>query len=110
MSCLILGIVFIVITYLSWRGTVIAVYHYNNRVDEAEVPLWFAIIIAIFYLLPVWNVMMFIAYNIFFAFLASRKVSRNKPFVTDYWVIELNDKNIFHRIFKKVIGFLTKPI
>jgi hypothetical protein len=106
-SWLVLGVIFTVITYLSWRGTVIAVYHYNDKVNEARVPLWFGIIIAIFYLLPVFNVILFIVYHIFFTFLASRKISNWKY---RYRVIELSDKNVFHRIFKKVMRFLTKPI
>jgi hypothetical protein len=107
MSWLILGVIFTVITYLSWRGTVIAVYHYYDKVNEAMVPLWFGIIIAIFYLLPVFNIILFIAYHIFFTFLASRKIS---SWNYEYWVIELSDKNVFHKIFKKVMRFLAKPI
>lgn len=107
MSWLVLGVIFTVITYLSWRGTVIAVYNSNDRVDEAEVPLYFGIIMTIFYFAPGFNIMLFLGYNIWFAYCALRKPKR---YYGTYWILELSDKNVFHRIFKKVIGFLTKPI
>lgn len=107
MSWLVLSVILIVITYLSWRGTVITVYNDTNKVDEVKVPLYVGIIMIILYLIPIFNIMLFLGYNIWFAYCALRKPKRGYE---DYGILELNDKNIFHRIFKKVVGFLTKPI
>lgn len=107
MSWLVLSVILTVITYLSWRGTVIAVYNNINKVDEEEVPLYIGIIIVVLYFIPFLNIILFLGYNIWFACSALRKPKRCYD---EYCILELNDKNVFHRIFKKVFKFLTKPI
>lgn len=106
MSWIILGLVFLVVTYLSLKGTVIEEYAGNNYVGERHVSLWMLLVVGLIYMIPIFGIIVFIAYNIMFFVHAAWKPERN----CDRLIFKLSDKNILHRILKGIIYFLTKSI
>jgi hypothetical protein len=106
MGWIILGIVFLVVTIWSLRGTTFAEYHYQNRVDEHHVAVWMLIIAFIIYCIPIIGIMAFIAYHIWFSILASRKPHHSY----EYLIIELSKENVLHRILGTIACYLTKEV
>lgn len=106
MIWIILGLVFLVVTYLSLKGTIIEVYNGKNKIDEYYIPVWVLLVLGLFYIIPVFSIIVFIVYLIIFLMGAIRK--------PDYWddriIFRLSSKNILHRILRIVIHFLTKHI
>lgn len=64
MDWVILGLVLLVVTYWSLKGTIIAEYRYENRVDEHHVPVWILLIAFVIYCIPIMGILAFIAYHI----------------------------------------------
>lgn len=106
MGWIILGIVFLVVTIWSLRGTTFAEYHCKNRVDEHHVAVWMLIIAFIIYCIPIIGIMAFITYHIWFSILVSRKPHNSY----EYFIIELSKKNVLHRILGTVVCYLTKEV
>ena len=107
MGWIILGIVFLVVTIWSLRDTTFVEYYHENAVDEHHATVWMMIIAFIIYCIPIIGIMAFIAYNIWFFILASRKPKHNRY---EYLIIELSKENVLHRIFKIVANCLTKEV
>lgn len=106
MGWIILGLVFLVVTYLSLKGTVIEEYAGRNYVGERHVSLWMLLVIGLIYMMPFVGIIVFIACSIMFFVYATWKPKR----YCDRLIFKLSDKNILHRILKGIIHFLTKSI
>lgn len=106
MEWIILGIVFLVVTIWSLKGTTFAEYHYKNRVDEHHIPVWMLIIAFVVYCIPIIGIMAFIAYHIWFFILANRKPHQEYK----YLILELSKENVLHRILGAVVHYLTREI
>lgn len=106
MSWIILGLVFLVVTYLSLKGTVLEEYSGKDKVDEYHVPMWVLLILGLLYIIPIFGIIGFIAYNIVFLIFALRKPAKYYNRI----ILRLSGKNILHRILGGVIYFLTKEI
>ena len=106
MIWIILGLVFLVVTYLSLKGTVIEEYSGRDKVDEYHIPVWVLLMLGLLYIVPTLGIVIFVAYNITFLIFACRK-----PNVwDDKYILKLSNKNILHKILRGVINFLTKSI
>lgn len=106
MSWIILGLVFLAVTYLSLKGTVIEEYAGRNYVGERHVSLWMLLVAGLIYMIPIFGIIVFIAYNIMFLVHAAWEPKR----YCGRLIFKLSDKNILHRILKSIIPFLTKSI
>lgn len=106
MIWIILGLMFLAVTYLSLKGTVIEEYAGRNYVGERHVSLWMLLVIGLIYMMPFFGIIVFIAYNIMFFVHAAWKPKR----YCDRLIFKLSDKNILHKILKWFINFLTKDI
>lgn len=106
MIWIILGLVFLVVTYWSLKGTVIEEYAGRNYVGEEHVPLWMLLVAGLIYMIPIFGIIVFIAYNIMFFVHAAWKPKR----YCNRLIFKLSDKNILHKILKWFINFLTKDI
>lgn len=106
MVWIILGLVFLVVTYFSLKGTVIEEYAGRSYVGEEHVPLWMLLVAGLIYMIPIFGIIVFIAYNIMFFIHAAWEPKR----YCDRLIFKLSDKNILHRILKNIIHFLTKDI
>lgn len=106
MVWIILGLVFLVVTYLSLKGTIIEKYAGKNYVGERHVSLWMLLVTGLIYMIPVFGIIFFIAYNIMFFIHAAWEPKR----YCNRLIFKLSDKNILHRILKSIIHFLTKSI
>ena len=106
MSWIILGLVFLVVTYLSLKGTVIEEYAGKNYVGEVHIPLWMLLVLGLIYMIPIFGIIVFIAYNIIFFVYAAWKPKK----YCDRLIFKLSDKNVLHRMLKWFINFLTKEI
>lgn len=106
MIWIILGLVFLAVTYLSLKGTVIEEYAGRDYVGEEHVPLWMLLMAGLIYMIPIFGIIVFIAYNIMFFVHAAWKPKR----YCGRLVFKLSDKNILHKILKWFINFLTKEI
>ena len=106
MGWIILGLVFLVVTYLSLKGTVFEEYSGKNKVDERYVPMWVLLVLGLLYIIPILGIIVFIAYNITFLVCTTWKPAR----YYDRIIIKLSDKNVLHRMLKWFINFLTKEI
>lgn len=106
MSWIILGLVFLMVTYLSLKGTVVESYEGRNCVEEVHVPMWMLLMVGLIYIIPIFGIIAFIAYNIMFLVLATWKPKR----YCSRLIFKLSDKNILHKILRSVIHFLTKSI
>ena len=106
MSWIILGLVFLVVTYLSLKGTIIEEYAGKNYVGEVYIPVWMLLVIGLIYMIPVFGIIVFIAYNIMFFIHAAWGPKR----YCNRLIFKLSDKNILHKILSSVINFLTKSI
>lgn len=110
MIWIILSIIFTIITVASLRGATIVKYEYAKIVDKgnASIPVWLALITFLVYCIPIFGILIFIAYNIWFFHSCVRK----KPSKYDYrcYKIELSDNNVLHKILKSVINLLTKEL
>ena len=106
MVWIILGLVFLVVTYLSLKGTVIEEYEGRNYVGECHVPIWVLLVLGLLYIVPVFGIILFIAYNITFLIHAmwEPKKWNNRQ------ILKLSNKNVLHKILTSVIHFLTKDI
>lgn len=93
------------LTYFSWKGTKINVYSYGEYKKTEHIPRYVAIIFCVGYMLPIFNLCLFLFYNIWFVVTATRTSG-----TWDYWILELSDKNWFHRVFKRFHKFLSDPI
>ena len=106
MSWIILGLVFLVVTYLSLKGTIIEEYSGRNYVGEYHIPIWVLLVLGLLYIVPVFGIILFIAYNIVFLIYAMRKPSK----WDNRYILKLSSKNVLHKILAGVIHFLTKGI
>lgn len=106
MIWIILGLVFLAVTYLSLKGTVIEEYAGNNYIGEEHVSVWMLLVAGLIYMIPVFGIIVFIAYNIMFFIHAAWGPKRYR----NRLIFKLSDKNILHRILKSIIHFLTKSI
>lgn len=106
MGWIILGLVFLVVTYLSLKGTVIEEYSGRNKVDERYIPMWVLLVAGFLYIIPIMGIIVFIAYNVMFFVHAAWKPKR----YCDRLIFKLSDKNVLHRILKGITHFLTKSI
>lgn len=106
MGWIILGIVFLVVTYWSLKGTIIEEYAGNNYIGEEHISVWMLLVAGLIYMIPVFGIIVFIAYNIMFFIHAAWKPKR----YCNRLIFKLSDKNILHKILSSVINFLTKEI
>lgn len=106
MIWIILGLVFLAVTYLSLKGTIIEEYVGRNYVGERHVSLWMLLVIGLIYMIPIFGIIVFIAYNIMFFIHAAWEPKR----YCNRLIFKLSDKNILHRILKSITYFLTKSI
>ena len=106
MVWIILGLVFLVVTYLSLKGTIIEEYAGKNYIGEVYIPVWMLLVTGLIYMIPVFGIIVFIAYNIMFFIHAAWGPKR----YCNRLIFKLSDKNIFHKILSSVINFLTKSI
>ena len=106
MGWIILGLVFLVVTYWSLKGTIFEAYSGRNKVDEYHVPVWFLLLLGLFYIVPIFGIVLFIAYNIAFLVFAIRKPSKWDCKV----ILKLSSKNILHRILGAIVHFLNREI
>lgn len=106
MSWIILGLVFLVVTYLLLKGTVIEEYNDKKYIDEYHLPRYVLLILGVLYIIPVLGIVVFIIYNIVFLVYATRK----PKYYENRFILKLSDKNILHKILAGVIHFLTKGI
>lgn len=106
MVWIILGLVFLVVTYLSLKGTVFEEYSGKDKVDERYVPMWALLVLGLLYIIPILGIIVFIAYNITFLVCTTWKSAR----YYDRIIIKLSDKNVLYRMLKWFINFLTKEI
>lgn len=106
MSWIILGLVFLVVTYLSLKGTIIEEYAGRGYVGEYHVPIWVLLVLGLLYIVPLFGIIMFIAYNIAFLIHALWKPKK----CSDRYILKLSNKNVLHKILTSVIHFLTKGI
>lgn len=106
MIWIILGLVFLVVTYWSLKDTIIEEYAGRNYVGEVHIPVWMLLVAGLIYMIPIFGIIVFIAYNIMFFVHAAWKPKR----YCDRLIFKLSDKNILHRILKSIIHFLTKSI
>nr|DAI06063.1 MAG TPA: hypothetical protein [Crassvirales sp.] len=106
MGWVILGIVFLVVTVWSLKGITIVEYCYEDRVDEKHVPVWALLITFVLYCIPLVGILAFIAYHVGFIVFACTKPHDE----CEYYIIELSNKNILHRIFRAVVRVLNKTI
>lgn len=106
MSWIILGLVFLVVTYLSLKGTIIEEYGGEYKVDEYYVSVWMLLVLGLFYIIPALGILIFIAYNVVFAIYATRE-----PVEWEHrYILKLSDKNVLHKLLIWVIHLLTKRI
>lgn len=106
MSWIILGLVFLAVTYLSLKGTIIEEYGGGYKVDEHYVSVWMLLVLGLFYIIPVLGILIFIAYNVVFAIYATRE-----PVEWEHrYILKLSDKNVLHKILRAIHNFVTKPI
>lgn len=106
MIWIILGLVFLVVTYLSFKGTIIEEYDGKNYVGEVHIPMWMLLVTGLIYMMPFFGIIVFIAYNIMFFVHAAWEPKR----YCNRLIFKLSDKNILHKILSSVINFLTKDI
>lgn len=106
MGWIILGLIFLVVTIWSLKGTTIAEYYSKNRIDEHHVPIWVLFLAFLIYCIPGAGSIVFIAYLAGFFILANRKPHNGY----EYWIIELSPKNTLHRILGCIATILTKTI
>lgn len=106
MGWIVLGLVFLVVTYLSLKGTIIEEYAGRNYVGESHVSLWMLLVAGLIYMIPIFGIIVFIAYNIMFFVHVAWKPRR----YCNRLIFKLSDKNILHKILKWFINFLTKDI
>ncbi len=106
MGWIILGLVFLVVTYLSLKGTVIEEYSGRDKVDEHHIPMGVLLVAGFLYIIPIMGIIVFIAYNIVFIAYATKKPHR----CWSRTILKLSDKNRLHRILSSVINFLSKDI
>ena len=102
MVWIILGLVFLVVTYLSLKGTVIEEYEGRNYVGECHVPIWVLLVLGLLYIVPVFGIILFIAYNITFLIHAMWKPKK----WSNRQILKLSN----NKILTSVIHFLTKDI
>lgn len=106
MSWIILGLVFLVVTYWSLKDTIIEKYAGRNYVGECHAPVWALLVLGLLYIVPVFGIILFIAYNIVFLIHAMWEPKK----YSDRYILKLSNKNVLHRILASVIRFLTKDI
>lgn len=106
MGWIILGIVFLAVTVWSLKGTTIVEYCYEDKVDEQHIPVWALLIAFVLYCIPLFGIAVFILYHVIFFVLASTKPHDEY----EYYIMELSNKNILHRIFRVVVRVLNKTI
>lgn len=106
MGWIILGLVFLAVTYLSLKDTIIEEYSGRNKVDERYIPMWVLLVAGFLYIIPIMGIIVFIAYNVMFFVHAAWKPKR----YCDRLIFKLSDKNVLHRTLKGITHFLTKSI
>lgn len=106
MGWIILGLVFLAVTYLSLKGTIIEYYFDEDLKDEYYVPIWLLIVLGLLYILPIVGIILFIIYIITFCVCTTWKPRMCR----DRLIFKTSDKNVLHRILKGITHFLTKSI
>lgn len=95
----ILGIIFSIITIFVVKDIRMTARD-SFGVRSIHMKYWEIIILCLSYFLPFLGICIFIAFNIWFLLLYNSK----------NYTVELNHKNVFHRIFLKAISILNKTI
>lgn len=106
MIWIILGLVFLAVTYLSLKGTIIEEYFDEDLKDKYCVPIWLLIVLGLLYTLPIVGIIFFIIYIIIFCVCTTWKPKMGH----DRLIFKTSDKNVLHRILKSITHFLTKNI
>lgn len=106
MDWIILGLGFLVVTYLSLKGTVLEKYDGKNYAGKCPIPVWVLLVLGLLYIIPSIGVMFFIGYHIIFCICAIRKPDKHEQ----RYLLRLSKKNILHRILGAIIYFLNKEI
>lgn len=100
---LILGLIFSVITILVVKD--MRIFRTNRYGDRKPIYLqfWEILLLCLSYFIPILGIAFFIGFHIWFLIMYNGGDDRKT-------IVELNEKNIFHKIFLKVISVLTKSI
>lgn len=106
MGWIILGIVFLVLTYWSLRDTVLEDYNGLLKTEEYHVPVWVLLTLSPLYVVPIFGIISFIVYIVAFIVYASMEPEKYK-YTT---VLRLSNKNMLHRILRTIGRVLNKPI
>ena len=106
MGWIILGIVFLVLTYWSLKGTVLEDYSGLLKIEEYHVPVWVLLTLSPLYVVPILGIISFIVYIVVFIVYASMEPKKYE-YIT---VLRLSNKNMLHRILRTIGRVLNKPI
>ena len=106
MEWIILGIVFLVLTYWSLKDTVLEDYNGLLKTEEYHVPVWGLLILSPLYIIPIFGIISFIVYIVVFIVYASMEPEKYE-YTT---VLRLSNKNMLHRILRAIGRVLNKPI
>lgn len=106
MGWIILGIVFLVLTYWSLKDTVLEDYNSLLKTEEYHVPVWVLLILSLLYVVPIFGIISFIVYIVVFIVYASMEPEKYE-YTT---VLRLSNKNMLHRILRTIGRVLNKPI
>lgn len=99
---LILGLIFSIITILVMKDMKIYVKE-CCKLKPIYIHSWEVFLLCLFYFVPIFGIIVFIGLHIWFLVMYYGGD-------TGRTIVELSEKNIFHKIFLKVISALTKPI
>ena len=106
MGWIILGIVFLVLTYWSLKDTVIENYNGLLKTEEYHVPVCGLLILSLLYIMPIFGIISFIVYIVVFIVCASMEPEKYEHTT----VLRLSNKNMLHRILRAIGRVLNKPI
>lgn len=106
MSWIILGIIFLVITYWILKGSVIEEYSGKIKVEEGYIPRWFLLLLGVIYITPIIGICIFIGAIIAIIIYAAKVPNRHKYRT----ILKLRDGSILQKISRGISNFLTKHI
>lgn len=107
MIWIILGIVFLLLTCWSMIGTTFTYYIGRKPQYTVRVRVWHLLILFIIYIIPIFGIIAFLTYVIWFIIWTCAKPH---GYSCEYYLISLDNKNLLHRFLTSIINFFNHPL
>lgn len=107
MTWVILSIVFLLVTLWLLKGTTFYSYYGKRIESEWNMPLWAVLLLWLAFMIPYVGPIFFILWVLWFIIWSNIKPH---GFSAEYILIGLDNKNILHRVIKKFVNLINKPI